>query len=207
MRRGVFGAGEYYHVYNRGVNKCPTFLHVFDYERFLLSIFAFRDTRQVEKLARACREKISFEQKFEQLEHRPGNSELFVEVVAFCLMPNHFHLLLKEVAIGGISKFMQKLGISYTRYLNLKHERTGHLFGGAFHAIRIDTDAYLLQLVRYIHRNPSEIGWAGRLVEYPWSSHRDYVDSNRWGKALHTEIMLGQFQTREGYRQFVESGS
>lgn len=204
MRRGLLRKGEYYHIYNRGIDKRPIFLQSRDYERFILTMFAFRDACSVQNITRIVKIKKPLEQRYAETEARTGMGRPLVEVVGFCLMPNHFHFVLKEVMSGGISKFMQRISISHTRYLNKKHDRTGYLFGSGFHSIRITDNAYLLQLSRYIHRNPTELGWGGRLPDYPWSSYGDYVGSNRWGAVLSRNIVLGQFQSIPAYKKFVE---
>ena len=112
-----------------------------------------------------------------------------IEIHAYSLMPNHYHLLLKEIVDDGITSFMRKVGTAYTMYFNQKNERTGHLFSGPFRAKRIGTDRYFQHALRYIHCNPAELyerGWKiGRvrnmgllerkLIDFPYSSLKSFV--------------------------------
>ena len=148
-----------------------------------------------------------------------GVEEHRVRLYLFCLMANHFHLML-ETPGGNLSRFMQKLTTSYSIYFNLRHRRHGHLFDGRFKAKAVDGDDYLLKLSRYVHLNPVFVGqWNGRglgervehLRSYPWSSYPEYVGTgNRW-KFLDMEPVLdhvgGPGKGRVGhYREFVETG-
>ena len=120
-------------------------------------------------------------------------------------MPNHFHFILKETQEGGISKFMQRLADAYTKYFNLRHNRSGHLFGGRFQSVHVDRNEYLNYLSAYIHLNPRELAkWRGKEIEYPWSSFQDFVKENRWGQFLSNPIILEQFENGDEYRNFVE---
>ena len=116
-----------------------------------------------------------------------------VAIGSYCLMPNHFHLLVRELKEGGISKFMQKIMTGYTMYFNTRNERTGALFQGKFKATHADTDRYLSYLISYIHLNPVKLfestwkesgikdrrGAAQYLEQYPYSSYLDYAKGNR----------------------------
>src|SRR3989344_7054518 len=144
MPRAQLAEGEYYHVYNRGVEKRPIFLYDQDRWRFLTLLIILQGDSPVPQINRLVSD----------VQHWMLDNELFeeiktsqtVELVSFCLMPNHYHLILRELKEGGISKFMQRLSNSYTKYFNIKYERTGHLFGGKFQSVHIDKDAYLKHL-------------------------------------------------------------
>lgn len=102
---------------------------------------------------------------------------------------------------------MQRLGDSYTKYFNTKHERVGHLFGGVFQSVHIDHDEYLNYLSAYIHLNPRELKqWRGRETEYPWSSLQDFLEENRCGCFISPSIVLDQFKNKEEYRAFLNEG-
>jgi len=119
--------------------------------------------------------------------------ERLVDIGAYCLMPNHLHLLLREIDYGGISSFMQKVGTGYTMYFNKKYERTGALFSGKFKAVHIESDAHSRRVINYIHANSAELfepGWKkgvvrneaklkNRLLTYPYSSLIDYEGAER----------------------------
>ena len=119
--------------------------------------------------------------------------EQFVDIGAYCIMPNHLHLALREKKTGGISAFMQKIGTGYTMYFNKKYNRTGALFSGRFKARHVATDAYFNRLINYIHANPAELfepNWkqglikdekstAAKLLQYPYSSLPDFENKAR----------------------------
>lgn len=127
----------------------------------------------------------------------------------FCCMTNHIHLAI-QVADEPLSKIMQNLSFRYTRWINKKQERTGHLFQGRYKAILVDQNSYLLELIRYIHLNPVRAGLVKDPADYPWSGHLAYlgVESIPW---LHTDWILGQFAKRVStcqsrYATFVQEG-
>ena len=137
-------------------------------------------------------------------------SEMFrVRVAAFCLMPNHYHLLL-QTPEANLTRCMRHVGGVYTQHYNREHGHDGQLFRGRYKALLVDLDEYLLGLVRYIHRNPLKAGLVEALEAYPWSSHPGYLaphdDAWSW---LHTEPVLMKFgddpaEAVHGYRRFME---
>ena len=129
---------------------------------------------------------------------------LGVTVYAYCLMPNHVHLLV-ETGVQPLSRFMQGLQQSYTQYFNRKHRKVGHLFQGRYKAIVCDKDEYLLSLVRYIHLNPIRANMVRKLDEYPYSGHRHYVEG-RVSEVLEPERVLDMFGGWAGYRRLVLEG-
>lgn len=141
-----------------------------------------------------------------------------VEIVAYCLMPNHFHLLLREVEEGGVSKFMQKLTTGYTMYFNKRHDRNGSLFQGRFKATHVADDRYMRYLISYIHLNPikliepkwKEIGITDKtraeqyLGEYAQSSYMDYLGRKRPENIILTqEASPEYFSTGADFKTFV----
>ena len=137
-----------------------------------------------------------------------STSEMFrVNVAAYCLMSNHYHLLLQS-SEGNLARAMRHLGGVYTQWFNRRHGLDGQLFKGRYKAILVGEDEYLQGLVRYIHHNPLKAGLAKSLDEYPWSSHLGYlrrVDTWKW---LHTGPLLSQFsddpaKARAEYRRFM----
>ena len=146
MRKVKFAKDHYYHVYNRGVDKRTVFQSKQDYERFLESLVYFNSTITAGGLR---------EQKYQNPRNRVSGvlDEKIVDVVAYCLNPNHFHLILCQKKEGGISDFMKRVSGGYTKYFNDKHRRSGSLFQGPFKAIHIDSDAYLMHLAVYVTLN------------------------------------------------------
>jgi putative transposase len=150
--RTPFAIGEWYHCFSRGVDKRRVFECKADYERFLLSLYVGNSSKPIH---------ISNLQN-KELAHVLLDDSLtskgpIVEIGVYCLMPNHFHLMLKEIVEGGIPLFMQKVLTGYTMYFNKKNERTGALFSGTFKSRHVDTDIYAKHLISYIHFNPAEL--------------------------------------------------
>lgn len=193
--------GEYYHIFNRGVAYQPIYASGKDYDRFLLCLSYYRFRNLPFKLSRLLQiEKVQREQVELILETK---NDKLVEITSFCLMPNHFHLLLQQKSDGGISIFLKHVTDSYTRYFNTKRKRVGPLFQGAFKAVHVETDEQLLHLSRYIHLNPlvSFVVKDEDFLSYRWSSLMMY--SQRRKEMISPEPVLGHFKTRNDYIQFV----
>lgn len=128
------------------------------------------------------------------------------ELVSFCLMQNHFHLILKEEEEGGIAQYMQRVQNGYTKYYNTKYQKSGHLFQGPYKSVHIKDNVQLLHVSAYIHRNPRELAvWTNKESKYVFSSYQDFVNENRWGKFLALDIILGQFKNKNEYHDFVKT--
>ncbi|MDY6973082.1 MAG: transposase [Thermodesulfobacteriota bacterium] len=134
-------------------------------------------------------------------------SERFeVDVYAYVLMGNHYHILLKTNR-ANLSKAMQWIGLTYTRRFNLRHFRAGHLFQGRFKSIIVQNDAYLMRLSCYIHRNPLRAGIVERLADYRWSSYKAYAYSDKAPEWLKTKPIFSQFKVKDktkAYREKVQ---
>ena len=179
-----FQVDEWFHSYSRGIDKRTVFESEADAERFLVLLYLANSTEEVR------RDSLSL--KTDKIVVRP-RGELLVSIGAYCLMPNHYHLLLKEIKEGGISRFMQKLGTAYTMYFNKKYDRVGGLFTKPFRARHVADDRYFQRVVDYIHCNPAELyepGWKKgavrnidrleqQLLQYRYSSFADYNDKKR----------------------------
>ncbi|MCX6757431.1 MAG: transposase [Candidatus Nomurabacteria bacterium] len=150
-RKQSFAINEFYHLYNRGTEKRTIFLEKKDYEHFLFLMHICNTSKSIElrKIGK------NFDRK-----------ETLVNIGAYCLMPNHFHILGYEKIEGGISKYMLKLLTAYTMYFNKKYKRTGKLYEGVFKSIHVNTDRYLKYLYSYIHLNPA------KLVDKNWKENK-----------------------------------
>lgn len=155
-RRTPLIVGEQYHIYNRGVDKRTVFLDDHDHKRFMLLLYICNGTEDVD-LRALLNKGLPFDEMFSV-----DKGENIVHIGAYSLMPNHFHLLTKEIVEGGITQFMEKLLTAYSMYFNRRHERTGRLWEGVFKSKHIDTTEYLNWLFSYIHLNPVE------LIEPQW---------------------------------------
>lgn len=189
MSREPFIIGEYYHVYNRGVDKRIVFNNDYDYERFKLLLYVANSDKSIQP-AQLMRDGKEFYDLWKM-----DRGEPLVSIGAWCLMPNHFHLLVREIKEGGISEFMQKLGTAYTMFFNSINKRTGSLFQGTYKAQLITGDQYLKYLYSYIHMNPlklKDLKWKERVIlkelsvnfikfleNFPHSSFSDYLGSKR----------------------------
>jgi putative transposase len=201
MRKVIFANGEYYHVYNRGVDKRDVFLDENDHMRFLKNLREFNNN-----LIREERLRMQNDLKSEFDSDTESNSEKqFVEIIAYCLNPNHYHLILKQNLEKGIEKFMQKIGTGYTNYFNKKYERSGALFQGKFKAIHIDSNEYLLYLSAYVNRNNFIHGYGNNSKEWKYCSAPDYL-VKRNGTLCNKDVILDQFKEKE-YEDFLDKNA
>lgn len=192
-----FVSGDIYHIYNRGVEKRPTFVEDGDRFRFMDSLSYYRDGTNNIRYSLKTREN-----KSKAIQKPP---ELLIKIICYCLMPNHYHLLIQQTVDGGITKFMQRLSNSYTKYFNTKHSRVGPLFQGQFKAVRVQSDEQLLHVSRYIHLNP----YTSKVVEtteglehYQWSSLKEYLNLAR-KEICDKELINGIIPSTKEYRQFT----
>lgn len=194
--------GEFYHVFNRGIDHRPTFTSVAEFKRAVALVGFYHFGHLPLKYSLLASWPKKRQDKF--FEALADKKFCLVDILGYCLMTNHFHLLLKQTENGGISRFLSDFQNSYTRYFNLRHERVGPLFLDEFKAVRIETEEQLLHVSRYIHLNPYTGGVLSRLEEltdYPWSSLDQYlVDAAGW---CETQTILALFKNRQEYRRFV----
>ncbi len=183
MRSTIFTNGEFFHIYNRGVDKRSTFLDRDDYYRFKQSLQIFNTQTNFSELSFSKRLKYVIPKK-----------NRLVDIHQFAFLPNHFHLLIRQKQDEGISRFLHKLGTSYTKYFNRKYKRSGCLFESSFKAKHVDNEQYLEHLTRYIHLNPLdliEMNWKQGEFEkntaldflrlYEWSSYKNLHNDNDQG--------------------------
>jgi len=210
MKNPQFSNGEIYHVYNRGVEKRKVFMDDFDYLRFIYGLFMFNDKDAVLNALYYFNPRSS-EITSQKIENENKSRKLLVDILIFTLMPNHFHLLLRQKKENGISKFMQKLGTGYTNYFNKKYERVGGLFQGGFKARLVKEDAHLLHLPFYIHTNPIDIlNYGSRtsimdgLEKYRWSSFRDYIGKENFPSVTNRKFYLEFFGGEKKYLKYTK---
>ncbi len=207
IRKVNLVSGEYYHIYNRGNSKQVIFQDEEDYQHFIKLLFLSNG---------------EFNFKFQFI----GKNDIYdfnrglrlVSIGAYCLMPNHFHLLVTQIEGGSISKFMQKLTTGYSMYYNKKYERTGSLFEGKFKSEHANIDNYLKYLFSYIHLNIikliqkdwKEVGIKNKneatdyLNEYKYSSYLDYLGIDRKENSiLNREDLPDYFPTKELFKKDI----
>lgn len=193
--------GHFYHIFNRGVAKQPTFLSKKDYEQAILALSYYRFSNVPIKLSRF--KEISVEERTKLMSSLEKDNDNLVRIVGFVLMPNHFHFLLYQNKDKGIATFIAKFSNSYTKYFNTKNERVGPIFQGVYKAVRVDTDEQLVHLSRYIHLNPvvSDLITGGEVFDYPWSSLSHFLKDN--STLVYTEPVLSLFKNKSKYSKFL----
>src|SRR3989344_9373822 len=196
-----FAPDNYYHIYNRGNGKQNIFCDEQDYFNFLkrLNIVLGKETRA--PLVDANTK--SQGAPLLSLKLSPLPKEAF-SILSYCLMPNHFHFLIRQNSVISISKLMSKISTSYSMYFNRKYNHVGHVFQDRFKAVVIDSDSYLGWLSAYIHQNPKVAGLVKNLRDYIWSSYPDYIGiRNR--VLCDKKIILEKFENNtKDYRNFVD---
>ena len=187
--------GETYHIFNRGVEKRSVFLTDGDHRRFYNTLIYYQNSNVTTRYSFRVRKSLAKEAK---------DNQKLIEIICFCLMPNHFHLLLKQLTDGGIATFLGRLTNSYTRYFNTKHKRVGHLFQAPYKAVRVETDEQFIHVSRYIHLNPFASGITRNLKTYQWSSYQEYLGVSPSGVCRSEEVLdLFPKPRRENYHKFV----
>ncbi len=191
MRKVKFANGEYYHIFNRGVDKRVVFLEQNDFQRFFQGMKEFNTIVPIGSM---------YENSFRENQPKNGASKL-VNFTCYCLNPNHYHFILEQLIERGIEKFMHRLGIGYTQYFNKKYERSGFLFQGPFKAIHIDSNEYLLHLSAYVNLN-ERIHELGNGVSK--SSWDEYIKNTDIYNFCEKSIILNQFNNTSEYKIFAE---
>jgi putative transposase len=200
-RDAPFSVGEWYHCYNRSLDDKISFVDLQDYRRFLEILYLANDERPLRRHDIGVR-------KFEEILRIPRDTRL-VAVGAFCLMPGHFHLALKEVVPGGITTFMRKVGTAYTTYFNARYKRAGNLFLKPFQSTHVSSDRDLQRLISYVHCSPTvlyEPQWkSGHVVDhqfveehlgtYPYSSLAAHQGAQTATKAILAHESLSLVRT------------
>ena len=214
-RKSIIGE-EIFHILNRGVDKRNIFLEDGDYFRFIHNLFEFNDANSISNSGHFFNQTQSIDLR-NRYDKKPR--EFIIEILAFCLMPNHFHLLVKQKEEGGITKFMRRLSIGYANYFNQKYKRSGTLFEGRYKSILINQDRHFNYLPYYIHLNPLDLvmpEWrSGKiknyqkaiqfLKNYRWSSHLDYLGNKNFPSVTQRELLLEMSGGSNNYSKGIEN--
>lgn len=190
----LFSPGEVYHVFNRGVAKQDIFLDDKDYTLFLLRLKEQLLSRPLPVARRTDY-------------HRKILSPGLFQMYAYCLMPNHFHWVMRQVGEVPISELVKRVMTGYGKVFNIKYQRVGGVFQDQFKCVRVETTEQLLWLSAYVHQNPKVGGLVESLAEWPWSSYQEYIGV-RAGELVDTSFILKQspFLNRSNaYEKFVNS--
>ena len=177
--------GEYYHIYNRGNEKKEIFREQDDFRFFL------------ERMT-----KYLLPEKFKQRvrELLPNNT---FSLISYCLMPNHFHLLIRQNTELPVTALMRRLGTSYSMYFNRKYQRVGGVFQDQYKMVLVDDNRYLIWLSAYIHQNPKVANLASNLKDYPWSSYNEFLGQSTLA-ICDKNIILQQFANLDEYSNFLK---
>lgn len=198
IRKVPFANNEFYHIFNRGVEKRQIFMDNGDSARFLQGMDLFNALEPIGSI---------FENSFRkhQLGSEASNTDelkRLVDFVCFCINPNHFHFILKQLEDRGIEKFMHRLSTGYTKYFNIKHKRNGVLFQGPFKAVHIETNEQLLHTSVYVNLN-FKVHQLGSEASKYFSSWDEYVGKNKYDFCNKKDI-LDQFKNEGEYKIFAE---
>jgi len=207
---------EIYHALSRGVDKRKIFMDDKDRFRFIHDLFEFNDEAPANTSSYHFY-KQSGDIGCRQIERKPR--KLLVNILAFCLMPNHYHLLLSSLVKNGVSLFMRKLNDGYVKYFNKRHERTGTLFERKYKSVLVDNEAHFIHMPYYIHLNCLDLiapEWRQRklinykkaidfLGKYRWSSHLDYLGQKNFPSVTQRDFLLEVFEGEKGYEKNLKS--
>jgi len=202
-----------FHVLNRGVDKREIFLEKRDYLRFIYNLYMLNDEERLETISHTFKRSLL---GFDIASRK--SRKLLVDIFAFCLMPNHYHILLAPRVENGIPMFMRKLNMAYAKYFNKKYERVGALFQGRYKSVLVDSDTHFDHLPFYIHLNPLDLSypeWRANkisdkngaiefLKSYRWSSHLDYLGVKNFPLILNASLLNDVFNGCKGYSDLIQ---
>lgn len=200
-RKTILATGEIYHVITRSIAQIPIFDGQRDYQRAIEAIDFYQHSNPTISLSHYKRLPKEVKEAFTK---RLRKKATLIDILAFCIMPNHLHFLLKQKKNKGVSEFMRKFQDSYAKYFNTKYDRIGGLFQSMFKAVHIETNEQFLHVSRYIHLNPvsAYLIEIGQLTNYPWSSFPEYINKE-FRQFTNTKPILSFFKNRKDYKKFV----
>lgn len=203
QRRHPLLPGQVYHIFNRSVGGQPIFLNTRDYQRFYETIdfYRFVDT----DMRFSFYNRLDIEERLVYIKKLHEEGEKQVAIFSYCLMPNHFHFLAKELVSNGVRKFLSNLQNSYAKYFNTKNKRGGALFREMFKAVRIESDEQFMHVARYIHLNPFSsfmVKNFEELTNYPWSSLPGYLGYQQ-NSFIDYDFLLSYYSNKEKLKTFT----
>ncbi len=220
MRKEIFIPDEYYHIYSRILFNAPEFRNSKNANK-LLQVFSLANSTKSSEAFQYLKDNKDAAQ--EKAVGIANSGKKLVDILCYVIMPDHYHLLLREKEEKGISKFIHKCNVSIAKYINIKNNRRGPLFENRFKAKHINTNEYLLHLSLYIHLNPLDFlvgrewrenklkNWPSakkKLIDYPWSSLKTFLDDKHKNQVIsNTEIVADQFSGKKDYEIFLREWS
>jgi putative transposase len=212
---------EIYHIILRGASDIEIFKDENDYYREAFCLYELNTVNSVE-IRKRREERKKFKEKFSGSLSSASfidNRENLVEIMAFCFMPNHIHLLIKQLKDDGITKFMRKVGTGYANYFNKRYKRMGHLFQGKFKAVHIKNDEQLKIVFAYIHSNPVSLivpGWKEKRINnynkvihfiktFKWSSYGDYVGNKNFPSITQRNFIIDLMGGVGGCKEYMSN--
>jgi len=209
---------EIYHILNRGIDKRKIFLDKQDYFRFIHDLFEFNDQNILNTTFRDFQKNVQKNSMYDVRRRAPR--KLLANVHAFCLMPNHYHLLISPQIENGVSRFMHKIGTGYVKYFNQKYNRKGTIFESKYKSILISEEPHFYHLPYYIHFNPLDLKlkfktWRDGILKdckkaieylnnYRWSSHLDYLGKKNFPSVINKTFLTDVFGGVEEYKKSIE---
>jgi len=222
-RKEQFANGEIYHIILRALDNNLIFKDTDDYFRGIFSIYEFNNANPVSiwlRRKQRRKEKILETLQGPSLQQSSDRRDVLVEVMAFCFMPNHIHLLAKQVKDNGIRKFMSKVGTGYAVYFNKKYQRQGHVFQNRFKSVHVENDNQFMVTASYIFTNPIaliEPGWKELgirnhslnevvkfLENYKWSSYQDSIGIKNFDSVTNRTFLLEMMGSISGLKGVVK---
>ncbi len=193
QRKTILATGEYYHIYNRSVQRLPIFNGKLECNQFLESVGYYLQSNPLVKFSTYRKNRDRYPIILE---------DKIVTVVNYCLIPNHFHFTLQQNVDGGIREFISKVSNSYAHYFNVKNKNTGPVFENNFQAVHIETNEQLIHLSVYIHLNSVTSYLVEKPEDYLYSSYRAYIGLEK-SEIINPAIVLNQFSSIEDYKKLV----
>lgn len=194
-RKTILSVGEYYHVFTKSIAGYEIFRNEHEYDRMLAILRFYQSAKKGVKFSWSLNQSLTF------YKNAPHESHNHVQVIAYCLMPTHVHLFLRQLTENGISQYMRFALNSYARYFNVKTKRHGPLWESRFACVRVETDAQALHLTRYIHLNPVSAGLAGQADRWKYSSIHEYLHRLAENGFCEFKDIISTFP--DAYKEFV----
>lgn len=192
-RKTIFACGATYHIFNRSLHKLPLFTNKKDFDLFLSSAKYYIQINPPVKYSIYRKQPDNYKLNF---------TKTLVKVIAYCFMPNHYHLILTQLENNGIHTFIHRLSSSYAHYFNIKNEKRGPVFEDRFKAVRVESQEQLIHLSRYIHLNPVTSYITENPSDYEYSSYNYYINKDKNNFVDWSDVMVS-FKSSNDYKKFV----